>query len=128
MNAGLRLAPDQDRVRVTVDAYCRTCKRRHQEVVTPNALAALPWTWHDKHFGHDVTLVTTRRQIPPRFRDKLLSKLGCWPWYLGFRENANLKTAYASSAALTVTLASLGSSTPFTQGRETTLVTNSTPS
>lgn len=91
-------------------AVCHGCKQKHS--LHSEAQGAYGyWTdWLVKHPGHDVQLVSERN--PPEWK--------------GYRHNADVKEAYATSAAYTITLASLASSATLVAGRESTAVSNTT--
>lgn len=119
-------SPDEDRVRIALDAVCHDCQQRHRLGRTPQGFTAELWEWAAKHRGHDCEFLSTKRRIPPRFDDAPFQAAGQAPWWLTYAENANLKIAYAASAALTCTLASLASSATFVAGREATAIVNTT--
>jgi hypothetical protein len=54
----------------------------------------------------------------------MLDRFKILPWWMEYEPNVDLLTAYASSAAYTITLASLGSDTNLLAGRESTAVSN----
>lgn len=107
-------------------ARCRTCKRKHEyREPTSRWLTALD-EWNQKHLGHDIEFVSPRREIPRGFDDSQLVDRNITPWFDGdpFKPNTDIKIAYASSAAYTITLASLATSAGLTAGRESTVVSN----
>lgn len=98
---------------------CHTCARQHtmdfDPIVGPGAGFG---DWLNKHGpGHMTDFV-----FPQRSR-KDLAVDHSWMDYL---HNADVKTAYGSSAAVTITLASLAASSTLLAGRESTLVDNTT--
>lgn len=93
-------------------AVCLNCKTQHLiskgEQITPQ-----PWLdWQTKHAGH-ITFITAYSQ-----RGKLEEMVG------KLQHNANVKVAYAASAAYTITLASLASDTNLLAGRESDGLSN----
>ena len=119
------VVPDA-RVRLDLDAYCHTCQHRHRLGRTPQDFTAELWEWEAKHHDHEFEFLSPRRQLPPRFDDRPYQQAGASPWWLTYAENANVKIAYAASAALTITLASLATSATFLVGRESTAIVNTT--
>ncbi len=92
-------------------AVCLDC--RHQHLI-PKAeqVTTQPWLdWQAKHRGHETFVIPHRA----------LSRLG---EKVELRHNADVKVAYAASAAYTITLASLASDTNLLAGREGTWVSN----
>src|SRR6266404_8803113 len=78
---------------------CLDCRTRHhsQTKFGTEFLREIN-EWQNKHIGHRIEFNTPRRRIKRglKFKDKE-------PWWLGFKPNANIKIAYASSAAMTYT-------------------------
>ena len=126
MSAGVLISPDQERVRLDLDAYCHTCKHRHKLGLTPQGFTGELWEWEAKHRGHEFEFLSPKRRIPAHFDDQTFQAVGEAPWWLAYAENANIKIAYAASAAMTCTLASLASSATFVAGREATAIVNTT--
>ena len=110
-------------------AVCLSCHTRHEIHTTPLQWLTEMENWRQKHLGHPIEFHTPRRVLPRRF-PRWLRRMWDWfeqePWWLAFRENADIKLAYASSAAYTITLASLASSATLVAGRESTAVSNTT--
>src|SRR5580765_5268340 len=123
--AGVLISPDQARVRVDLDAYCHSCKHWHKLGRTPQGFTDELWEWEAKHRGHEFEFLSPRRRIPLHFDDQVFQDAGEAPWWLDYSSNANIKLAFASSAALTCTLASLATSSTFVAGREATSIDNS---
>lgn len=119
-------SPDEDRVKIRLDAYCHDCKHRHKIEVNPAGFTVALWDWQAKHNGHIFEFLTPRRTIPQRFRDWMFQKAGLAPWWLSYAENSDQKIAYVATSTLTITLASLASSATFVAGREATAVDNGT--
>jgi hypothetical protein len=91
-------------------AVCLTCGHQH---LIPKAeqVTDQPWRdWLTKHRGHETFILP----------HKLLSRLSAAPLV----HNADVKITYAASAAYTLTLASLASSSSLVAGRESTWVSN----
>lgn len=128
MTAGQLISPDQERVRLDLDAYCHTCHHRHRLGRTPQTFTQEMWEWEAKHRAHDFEFLSPKRRIPPHFDDAVFQHACQAPWWLEYAENANVKIAYASSAALTCTLASLATSSTFVAGREATAIVNTSNS
>lgn len=95
--------------------------------------------WRQKHLGHSVEFHTPQRRIfgEERHRPSAYRKLTEWldsvwsrwhrePWWMEFDPNADVKIAYAASAAFTITLASLATSSTLLTGREGTAISNTT--
>src|SRR5262245_11433600 len=99
--------PDTSRVRLDLDAYCWTCKHRHRRGRTPQEFTSEMWEWEVKHRGHNFEFLSPHRRIPPGFDDRAYQQADEGPWWLQLAENANIKLAYSSAAAVTITLASL---------------------
>lgn len=126
---GVVKSPDAPLVKVRIDAVCHECKHRHQlHDLSPDGFTAALWAWQGKHSAHveQTELLTTKRTIPRRFRDKIYEKLGIAPWWLQYKENADMKIAYASSAQLTIPIINLVSSATFVGGAESDSVSNTT--
>jgi hypothetical protein len=117
------VVPDA-RVRLDLDAYCHTCQHRHRLGRTPQDFTAELWEWEAKHHDHEFEFLSPRRQLPPRFDDRAYQARGEAPWWLTYAENANVKIAYAAAVALTITLASLATSSTFLVGRASTALDN----
>jgi hypothetical protein len=118
------ISPDVARVRIDLDAYCWTCKHRHRLGRTAQDFTAEMWEWEGKHRGHAFEFLSPQRRLPPHFDDHGYERTGEAPWWLALAENANVKISYAAGVALTITLASLASSTTFLAGRESTALDN----
>lgn len=91
-------------------AVCLTCGHQH---LIPKAeqINEQPWLdWLAKHPGHETFIIP----------HKVLSRIEGVP----LAHNADVKIAYAASAAYTITLASLASDTSLVAGRESTAVSN----
>jgi hypothetical protein len=124
MSQGVLISPDQERVRLDLDAYCHTCKHRHKLGLTPQSFTDEMWQWEAKHRGHEFEFLSPKRRIPAHFDDTVFEQAGEAPWWLSYRPNSDIKIAYSTSAALTCTLASLASSATFVAGREATAIVN----
>lgn len=109
-------------------ALCSDCKRYHEIEMSGAHLVQAVDDWHQKHLGHDIEFISRYRNVPGKLNDKIFQEQNSIPWYLqdGWSENADIKLAYASSAAYTITLASLASDTNLLIGRESTAVSNTT--
>ena len=91
-------------------AVCLTCSHQH---LIPKAeqVTEQPWLdWLAKHPGHETMIIP----------HKLLSRIAT----ASLRHNADAKIAYAASAAYTITLASLATSSTLLAGRESTGLSN----
>lgn len=98
-------------------ALCHTCKHQHTMDFDPLVGPGAGFSdWLTKHpQGH-----LTDFQFPQRSRkDKAVHH----PW-MGYIHNADVKTAYAATASVTITLASLAASSTLLAGRESTAVDN----
>lgn len=87
-------------------AICNTCKQKH--CLHEEAQGAIRYwlDWEAKHPGHYISL----RSESDEWKD--------------YAPNADVKEAYASSAAYTITLTSLATSSTLVAGRESTAVDN----
>lgn len=93
-------------------AICMTC--RHQHLIPKQEQVSMqPWLdWKEKHKGHDTFIVP----------ETLLSKLS--DVAPGLRHNADVKPAYGTPGAYTITLASLATSSTLVAGRESNALDN----
>lgn len=109
-------------------ALCRDCQKYHEIETSAAYLVNEVDRWHQKHVGHDIEFVSNYRKVPRDLNDKIFQETNQTPWYLeeGWSENADLKLAYAASAAYTITLASLATSSTHLVGRQSTVVSNTT--
>jgi hypothetical protein len=115
---------EAQRVQVSLDAYCWTCKVWHKgQALTPDQFTREVWAWQAKHPGHAVEFLSPRRRFPRRLRDWLWRTLGP-PWWLYFRENENTQLAYGQAARINISLAALATSANFTAGQESDIVNN----
>ena len=124
MSAGVLVSPDESRVHLDLDAFCHTCQHRHKLGLTPQDFTQEMWEWEVKHRGHEFEFLSPKRTLPSHFDDRVFQKADQVPWWLEYAENANIKIAYAASAAITCTLASLATSATFVVGREATSIDN----
>lgn len=103
-----------------IEALCHTCRHHHDIDFDPvQGPGAAFSDWLTKHPGpiHDTDFEWPRRSgkvIQERDERR-------WEHYL---HNADCKVAYAASAALTITLASLAASSTLLVGRQSTAVSN----
>lgn len=116
--------PDTQRVRLDLDAYCHTCQHRHRLGCTPQDFTAELWEWEAKHRGHDFEFLSPRRRLPTHMDERPYAQAGTAPWWVTYRENANIKVAYASDVAFTIGLGALATSSTFLVGRESTALDN----
>jgi hypothetical protein len=108
-------------------AVCHDCRRQHEIRASPLSWLGAMSDWEVKHRGHRIEFHTPKRVVPrrlPRLLERLWESVNRGPWWLEYGHNADLKLAYASSAAYTITLASLASSSTKVAGRESTAVSN----
>ena len=101
-----------------VKALCHTCKHQHTIDFDPRVGPGAAFSdWLTKHPGriHDTDFVWPGRS------GKVTQEPDGWLHYL---HNADVKTAYAASAAVTITLASLAASSTLLAGRESTAIDN----
>lgn len=89
-------------------AVCNTCKHKHSLKHAAQGAWGYWQDWLVKHPDHDVAIISDNED---------------WKDY---KHNADVKEAYAASAAYTITLTSLASSTTLVAGRESTSVSNTT--
>lgn len=133
-------------------AVCHDCKKRHPIELHPGVRDNQLTDWWVKHEGHRIEYrqEDPLSLWSPRAKDQVGSRPGMWDRvrdfvvgtfrglahkgrdrrfaaslaFLSFDPNANDLTAYGSSAALTITLASLVTSSTLVAGRESTAVSN----
>lgn len=117
-------SPDNHLVRVRVEAICHDCRHRHKIDVLPDHFGRAAFDWETKHRGHRLEFLSPERFIPRGFDDQIFEQAGQAPWWLDYKHNADIKLAYAADAQMTITLASLASSSTFVAGQEATSVTN----
>lgn len=115
---------------VTIEllARCFDCQHYHVVQTTPTRFLDALAEWELRHRGHDIDFLSTKRRIPKGFDDTPYERLGEAPWWLEWRENADIKPLYAASAAITCSLQTgpLASSSTFTSGRESLAIDNNT--
>lgn len=93
-------------------AICRDCGHRH---ALPENNMRQEWAdWQTKHARHSIDM---------RYAQVILDDEEAWRHY---KHNADVKIAYGASAAYTISLASLGSSTTWVAGQGSTGVSNGT--
>lgn len=114
---------------VQLRAACLDCKVRHDIQVKPGTEFLREMDeWQHKHWGHRIEFASPRREIPRDLDDSEFERQGRAPWWLEhelFKPNANIKTAYASSTAMTFTsLNSLASSSTLLAGASALAVDN----
>lgn len=125
-------SPDIHRVKIHVEAICHKCRHRHKIDVTPDAFGRAAFDWQFKHQRCEqerpgsIDFTTPHRTIPKGFDDRIHEQTGIAPWWLDYKENADIKIAYAADAQVTITLASLATSSTWVAGRESASVDNST--
>ena len=113
-------------VAIRLDAFCHDCKQRHRIDTDPRGFGQACWDWQHKHADHNFEFLSPKRTLPRGIDDRPFEKAGALPWWLDYKHNADLKIAYAASAAMTITLASLASSATFVAGQEATAIVNTT--
>lgn len=125
-------SPDNPQVKIRVFAQCRKCKHEHKIEVPPDEFGARAFDWEAKHRNCEqdrpgsILFASTSRLIPRKFDDRVFSKAGKAPRWLEWKENADVKIAYASDAAYTIDLSALGASSTYVAGRESSSVSNTT--
>lgn len=122
-----QLDPSQQPL-IELEALCYTCRKRHPIRATPETWLARVDEWEVKHRGHNVEFISYRREVPrrfPKWLERLWENFNRAPWWLEFAPNTDLKLAYAASAAYTITLASLATSSTLVAGQESNSVDNS---
>lgn len=111
-------------------AQCLDCRVRHEiKPVLPGAPFLREMDeWSQKHLGHQIEFHSPKRNIPRDLDDKAWMRAGEAPWWLEhpeFKDNANIKLAWAGSAALVFTsLNSLASSSGLTAGASALAIDN----
>lgn len=109
---------------------CYSCRKKRDKPVDPANWLSEVMQWERKHpaaLGHITEFSTPQRIIPVGFDDSAFEKTGKAPWWLEdnrWSHNANIKLALAASAAYTITLASLATSSTWLTGRESDSVSN----
>lgn len=126
-------SPDTHLVTIELEALCHDCINprghrglRHRIVANPDTWLARMSEWECKHRGHNIEFLSPRRIIPRGFDDRIFEQHGEAPFYVNYAHNADIKLAYAADAQVTITLASLASSSTWVAGREATSVSNGT--
>lgn len=112
---------------------CLDCRVKHAERVPAisqhQGFLRLLDEWENKHGGHATEYYSPRRHIPRDLDDSVFEQEGIAPWWLdfdGFKENSNIKIAYASSVAMTFTsVNSLATDTNLLAGASALAVDNS---
>lgn len=123
-------SPDICTARISVTGICRKCKQYHPIDVEPDLFgrAAFDWEWKHRHCEFEkpgsVEFLSPSRFLPRGFDDRIYEQEGKAPWWLEYRHNADIKVAYAADAQVTITLASLATSSTFLAGQESTSVSN----
>lgn len=97
-------------------AVCHSCRKRHTYSGRGHVLYDRIGEWWDKH-PRGKCDVDFFADLPAHDITQRVA---------GYGHNADVKLAYASSAAYTITLTSLATSSTFTGGRESTAVSNTT--
>lgn len=102
-----------------IKALCHTCAKQHLIDFDPaQGPGAAFGDWLNKHpLGHETDFVWPERSW------KIIEPEEGWLHYV---HNADVKTAYGTSTAFTITLASLASSSTLLTGRQGTAISNST--
>src|ERR1051326_3906693 len=94
------MGPD---AQVELEARCLDCRYFHHILATPGTRLLTELSdWERKHVGHRIEFISPRRIVPRDLDDSQFEKMGRGPWWLEsqrFKENANIKLAYAASAA-----------------------------
>jgi hypothetical protein len=114
--------------RVRVRAVCHDCRRQHTYEVLPRDLSVAMGEWLTKHHGHPVEFSTPKPLYTNRWSkwlQEFWSECPLWaPADYAYGHNADHKLAYAASAAYTISLASLATSSTLVAGRESDAVSN----
>lgn len=98
-------------------ALCHTCQHQHAIDFDPLVGAGNAYSdWLVKHAGHAIEFRSPRRKQKDATR-----RLKHWSDYL---HNADVKTSYAASAAVTISLNSLAASSTLLAGRESDAIDN----
>lgn len=109
-------------------AVCNGCRRKHDIAETTSRWLTAMDEWRAKHHGPDcdIEFISRKREIPAGIDESAFEAANRAPWWLDYTPNVDIKLALASSASLTITLASLATSSTLTAGREATAVDNGT--
>lgn len=126
--------PPDERIKVRVDAVCHTCQRWHKIETDVAGFHRAAWDWYAKHDprSHEIEFVSRERRLPKGLDERAYSRADIEPWFLAYRENADIKLAYGSETTMTIRpdldSADAGngmeSSTTFTAGRGSAGVDN----
>lgn len=97
-------------------ALCHTCQHKHVIDFDPQKGPASAFgDWQTKHAHHDIDF-----EWPERSGKTVVPEVG----YLKYLSNADVKISYATTADVTITLASLATSSTLVTGREGTAISN----
>ena len=119
-----QIAVAQPTIYLTV--VCHTCRKYHEIRTTPLSWLTCLDDWQQKHPmpTHYVDMYSPKRTIPAQLNDRPFWDTGA-PWWLDeYAENVDIKLAYASSAAYTISFASLATSSTLVAGRNATAISN----
>ncbi len=125
-------SPDVNAVKINVEAMCHRCKHRHKIDVPPDLFGRAAFDWEFKHraceqaYPGSIEFLSPKRFLPRGFDDRVYEKANEAPWWLEYKHNADIKIAYANDAQVTITLASLATSSTWVAGRESASVDNGT--
>ena len=119
MNNLIRTGPDQFYGSGLFDyaALCFNCRHVHT-IPKAEQISTQPWLdWLTKHDGH-LNIIMKESEL-----HKLGLQIASWQ-DAQWKHNADVKVAYVASAAYTITLTGLGSSSTLLAGREGTALSN----
>ena len=113
---------------VEIVAVCRDCRKQHVYRELPARLSAATGEWITKHDGHHINFHSPKAIYGKRLL-RWIRDFWCacplWaPADYQYGHNADVKVAYAASAAYTITLGALATSSTRTAGRESTAISN----
>jgi len=115
---------------IRITAICHDCRKQHTYEFQSSDLELAYQLWNNKHEGHRVQFVAPKVLYDNKWKRWLRefwSECPLWaPSWYQYGHNADVKTAYGTGTAYTITLASLASSSTFVTGREGTAISNTT--
>ncbi len=117
--------------RIHLTAQCLDCRVLHEIApVAPGAAFLREMDeWSQKHPGHRIEFFSPKRDVPRSLDDKGFNRMGIAPWWLEhaqFKHNANIKLAWAGSAAFTWTSLNSLASSVVSAGASALAIDNST--
>jgi hypothetical protein len=117
--------------RILLVGYCLDCRKKHAYDCSPHDWLTRMGEWRNKHLGHRIEFRSPERRVRnlPRATERTFEDANAAPWWVAnpnFRDNADVKLAYGSSAAFAFGFESTATSATYVAGRESTAVSNTT--